>query len=60
MESSKGVTFVDTPNIQVEASMNVMALASSNTDSIQESGVFSLLREVITWKLLINISQLRA
>ena len=28
MESSKRVTFIDTPNIQVRASMNIMVLAT--------------------------------
>ena len=60
MESSKGVTFIDTPNIQVKVSMNVMALASSSSDSIQESGVFYLMKEVITWILLINIKSVKS
>ena len=60
MESNKGVTLIDTPKIQVKVSMNVMALASNNTDKFQESGVFSSLREIITWKLLVNVKSVES
>ena len=55
MESSREVILVDTPDIQVQTSLNIMALANSTANSFQESGMFSSLREIINWKLLINI-----
>ena len=41
MESSKEVTLVDTPDIQVQASLDIMALANSIDNNFQESGMFS-------------------
>ena len=55
MRSSKEVTLVDTPDIQVQASLNIMAVANSTDNSIQKSGTFSSLKEIISWKLYINI-----
>ena len=55
MKSSKEVTLVDTPDIQVQANMNIMALANSTNNSFQRYRTFSSLREIVSWKLSVSI-----
>ena len=57
MKSSKEVTLVDTQDIQ--ANLNIMALANSTDNSFQKSGTFSSLREIISWKLSVSIQKTR-
>ena len=46
MESNKEVTLLDTPDIKVQAGLDVMALASRKESKIQKSGTFSDLKRL--------------
>ena len=44
-----------TPDFKVQASLNIMALANSKESRFQKSATFSSLREVVSWKLTVDI-----
>ena len=46
LESAKEVTLLDTPDVKIQAEVDVIALASRQKDMVQKSGTFSSLREM--------------
>ena len=58
MESAKKVTLLDTPDVKIQAEVDVMALASRQEGMVQKSCTFSSLIELITWKLTIAIQSM--
>ena len=55
MGSAKEITLLDTPNVKVQAAVNIIALASRLEGMVQKSGTISSLREVFSWKLTFAI-----
>ena len=46
LESAKEVTLLDTPDVKIQAEVDVIALASRQKDMVQKSVTFSSLREM--------------
>ena len=54
MGSNKKVTLVDTPDFKVQAILDIMGMASGDSNKFQRYSTISYLREDISWKLAVS------